>query len=136
MFGSERREKRIYFKAKLNQVKRFIWDLEFSRAKLRTLKEQMRQQYDRLKETSAMAETQLEAEKAKEKPDQAVMDNLKKVLEKYAPDIEYLTKQMEGVDNAIETQAVDEKGNPVGVNPRIEAARAMKQMLQDYMKTL
>ena len=132
MFGGKKR----HFKARLHNVQQAIWDLEFNRAKLKMLREQMRQQYDRVKETSLGAQAGLEAEKSKEAPDQSTIDNYTKLIERYTPDLEYLTKQMEGLDQAIDSEALDSKGNPMGMSQKIEAARAMKGMLKEYLSTL
>lgn len=132
MFSAKKR----HFKKRLANIQSAIYDLEFNRAKLKAIKEQMRLQYDRLQETTSSAQAGLESENSKEQPDKSVISNLERVIERYKPDIEYLSKQLEGMDNAIDCATLDDKGNPIGINQRIEAARTMKEMLVDYIKTL
>lgn len=132
----DRLRKKSYFKSRIEEVDRAIWNLEFSRAKLKMIREGVRQQYDRLNEMRVGAEQALEAEKKSEAPDSKKVEHFTKLVEKYSPDVEYMKKQMEGLENAISTEATDEKGNPVGLNKRIEAARTMKEMLSEYRKEL
>ncbi len=133
MFGNK---KKSHFKKRIQNIEEAIYDLEFNRAKLKMIREQMRQQYDRVQESSLSAKAGLDAEKAKETPDENVLKNFAALVERYAPDLEYLTKQMEGIDQAIDSEAVDQKGNPLGATQKIEAARAMKDMLKEHLKTL
>ncbi len=134
MFGLDRKTR--HFKARLRGVENAIFDLSFNRAKLKMIREQMRQQYDRIKETVSSATAALELEKAKETKDQTSIDNLEKVIDRYSPDLQYLEAQLTGMDNAIDCEQLDKNGNPIGINQRIEAARVMKDMLSEYIKTL
>lgn len=134
MFGLDRKTR--HFKARLKNVQSAIYDLEFNRAKLKMIREQMRQQYDRIKETVSSATASLELEKTKETKDETSLANLQKVIDRYTPDLQYLEAQLTGMDNAIDCEQLDKNGNPIGINQRIEAARVMKDMLAEYIKTL
>lgn len=123
--------KKRHFKARIEQTDRSIYDLEFSREKFKSLREEVRQQYDRVNESVVSAKAKLEEEKSKKEPEAKVLENLQNLIARYEPDIEYLKKQMEGLDNQIDCEE-----NPEACAQKIAATRALKEMLKTYLKKL
>lgn len=123
--------KKRHFKARVEQTDRSIWDLEFSREKYKMLREDIRQQYDRVNENVLQAKTSLSVEQAKSAPDAKVVENLQNLVARYEPDIEYLKKQMEALDNQIDCES-----NPEACTQKLEATRALREMLRSYAKKL
>lgn len=122
--------KKRHFNNKLKTITGAIWDLEFQRAKLKMVREGVRQQYDRLSENVVAAETRINEENTKKEPDTKVIENLKALMEKYQPDLEYLKKQMEALDNEIDGE------HPKSSTQQIEGLRSLKEMLQQHIDSI
>lgn len=131
MFRFLKSEKRKYFEYRLKVIIRKRWDFEFQKEKMKLVREDMRQQYDRLNEQNQMAIRRLEEEKAKEagQSDEKVKENLTRLVEKYTPDLEYLKKQMDAIDNE-----VDGENNAQSITQQIEGLRTVEGMLKSYYR--
>lgn len=123
--------KREHFKARLEQIERSIWDLEFSREKYKGIREGIRQQYDRVNEQLMNAKAALEREEAKEVRDASVTENLRNLIQKYEPDCEYMRKQISALD-----QQIDSDENPEACTQKIAASRELAEMLKIHIKKL
>lgn len=123
-----------HFKNRLNVLQAQQWDLEFQLAKMRKLREGMRQQYDRVNEQLQLAKNQLETERAKPDANADVMKSFEDIVNRHAPDCEYLKQQLAGMDAEIEGE-----NNPPdrpSIVSRIEAAKMLRDMMNEYVKTL
>lgn len=128
-------EKKDHFKGKMKLTKMKIWDLEFMIGQLRTLREGWRQEYDRLQEQVDAATARLADEKAKADGDKTIIDNLTKLLERYAPDIEQLKKNMEGIDRQIDGYE-DTEGHHEGMRDTVEAHRSNLGLIREFVRSL
>ncbi len=55
-------KKKKYFKHKLDGVQKMVWDLEFKREKSLMIREEVRQEYDKLRSKFYIIETQIKAQ--------------------------------------------------------------------------
>ncbi len=99
MFNSHKKK---HFKNKIDVTLRKLYDVEFLVEQYKLTREGFRSEYDRLKELEDAANVRIAQEKEKEDPDKTLLDNLKKLKERYAPDMAALKKQMETIDLQIE----------------------------------
>lgn len=121
--------KKRHFKSRMEQTTRSVWDMEFRRAQLKEMREDIRHQYDRTNENVQGAQARLETEKSKPKDqrDVKLMEQLENTVEKYGPDLEHLKTQLEGLSNEIENQ-----DNPESLTQKIEALRTVNEMMERY----
>lgn len=119
-------DKRNHFKMRLEQVQAQIWDLEFLREKLRKLREGIRKEYDRLKEKTEIMKNQLAGTS-----DENVKKQIQAEIDRFAPDLEQLLKQIGGLDAQIE-----QENNPQSVVSKIAALNTTRAMLKAYMNSL
>jgi len=128
-------KKRKFFKSKIKQVERSIWDLEFKLYKIREMREERRKQRDRAMETIDAYEVQLK------KPDHKE-ETIKELTGKKDEQIKYkehLEQQIQFLDWEINggapEGAVDGNGSPIiGTIPQIEGMRELLKMYRDYLK--
>lgn len=123
--------KKRHFNSRIEQTDRGLWDLEFSKEKFKALREDVRQQYDRVNENLVQTRARLDEEQKKETPDGKTIEHLQNLIARYEPDISYLKKQMEGLDAQI-----DSEENPESCSQKIEATRALLEMLKGYLRKL
>lgn len=134
----ERRMKKRYFKIKVQKTLMQIWDLEFRRDHLRGIREAVRQQRDRVKETSEVAKRRQEEEAAKgEASDKKVIESLENLIKKCEPDLEQMAKQLSDLENETEGTNVDgEVVNAQAVTQLINGNRQLLEMLSGYRRKL
>ena len=123
--------KKRHFQARIEQTERSIWDTEFAKEKYKAIREDVRQQYDRVNENLMVAKQRLEVEEAKSPADAKNIENLKALVEKYSPDIDQLKKQMTALD-----EQIDNEYNPEACTQKIEASRALCSMLKSHASNL
>ncbi len=128
-------EKKKHFKKARTASYRKIWDLEFVKTQLKVMREEWRNQYDRLQEQIDAATLRLADEKKKVDPDKTICDNLRNLLDKYAPDIKELKSRMEGCDRQI-VGYDDAEGHHEGINDTIDGHRANIKLIEEHLKNL
>lgn len=132
MFTKSQEKK--HFIARLEGVQKAIWDGEFHKVKLGHILEGVRIQYDRMKEDKGQAEARLSLVNAELEKDsnneqnKGVKESLEAALTQRATDIEYLEKQMSGLQSEM-----DDEANPKSVQATLTSLRSMKEMLEDYI---
>lgn len=120
--------KKKYLKLKVDQIDRMIWDFEFARFQRQALREEIRQERERLVEIVAHNKKQVENEKDKD---------LKKKAE---TELENNSKKLEGLEQQI--QLLDAEIS--GTNPQMEAsydakikeAHVLKETLKVYLDNI
>lgn len=122
MFFKSAHKQHIDEKILVTQKK--IWDLEFLREKMSAMREGFRIEYDRLSEQVDAATRRLAEENGKEDPDATIRANLTNLVDRYAPDIEQLKKQMEGIDNQVRGQE--------GIEENIDGLHTVIGMLKEH----
>lgn len=122
-------KKKRHFKMRLAKVETDLIDLEFQREKLKMIREDMRGQYDQINEKSVLAGQKLDEEKKKTPSDETVVTNLTNLIERFKPDLEYLKKQMDGMDNELNGE-----GNPDSLENKLQGYRTLKLMIKEHMK--
>lgn len=128
-------EKKNHFLGKVKLTKMKIWDLEFMVGQLKQLRDGWRQEYDRLQEQVDAATVRLADENKKEDPDKTIVGNLENLLTRYAPDIEQLKKNMDGIDRQIDGYD-DTEGHHEGMRDTIEAHRSNLLLISQFVKSL
>lgn len=119
--------KKEYFRVKILNGTYKIWDLEFRRIQLREMREDMRLEYDKLKEQHDGF--QVRKEKLAELPDRKEeLDAVTARLEGMEKDLTQLKTQMDALDAEVE--------GPNGINNLIEANRQLVETIKTYRKTL
>src|SRR3990167_10216726 len=91
-----------HYSNKIQIIKKKILDVEFLVEEYKMTREGFRTEYDRMKEMQDACVVRTEEENKKEDKDKDVIAQLKKLKEKYDPDILKLQKQMETIDLQID----------------------------------
>ena len=131
-------KKKKYFKNKLSGVQKMIWDLEFKRAKMQAIREDIRQEYDNLKSKLYVLEVQIKSQAEKptiENEEIVKLGDNKIILDR---DIERLQNQMKMLDIEV-AGAKSTNENPEGingVNQQLDSLQELKVILKDYIKSL
>lgn len=126
LFASPRRQ---HFMRRLKQAQMAVWDLEFQKDRMEQLREEMRQQYDKVKERHAVNVAQLEAEKEKGKAgDQKLIEHLQNMTAKTEPDLKAMENQLGGLDEQIHGDGGQ------SLTDQLEALNAARDMLRWYLK--
>jgi len=102
MFNSDKRFAKRHYSNKIQIIKKKILDVEFLVDEYKMTREGFRTEYDRMKEMQDACVVRTEEENKKEDKDKDVIAQLKKLKEKYDPDILKLQKQMETIDLQID----------------------------------
>jgi chromosome segregation ATPase len=131
-------EKKKYFRKKLDGVKKMVWDLEFKREKTRTIREEIRQEYDKGRAQLTILEAQIKSQKEKptmEKGEIARLDDRETLLKR---DVERFKMQIDGLDAEVNGAAPTEqvREGVQGINQQIDALRELDEMLKDYVRKL
>jgi hypothetical protein len=121
-----------YMKAMLLKYTREIWEFYFKRDQLRALREDTRNQYDRVHEAHQQNQERLNAESAKpaKEQDAKLIEGLQASLQKSQPDIDGLKQQLADYDRTIDSD------DPNSIAQQIEARRALIVMLKAHIKHL
>lgn len=122
-----------HYKDKRDIVYKKILDIEFLVDEYKQTREGFRNEYDRIKEMQDACEVRIAAEKAKEDSDKTILQQMKKLHDKYDPDIKKLEAQMEAIDKQIEGPL------PQGQQTLVETMdglRAVSQLLISKIKRL
>lgn len=94
--------KKRYHMVALREIERKLWETEFMKDRAEQLREDIRQNFDRLKERDMMNRRQLEAEEAKKNnADKKVCDHLRNLLAKAEPDMKAMQDQLANLDAQI-----------------------------------
>ena len=115
-----------------------IWDLEFKRAKMQAIREDIRQEYDNLKSKLYVLEVQIKSQAEKptiENEEIVKLGDNKIILDR---DIERLQNQMKMLDIEV-AGAKSTNENPEGmngVNQQLDSLQELKVILKDYIKSL
>lgn len=125
-----------YFKEKLRGVEKLILDLEFKRFKTREIREELRVEYDNLKNRLSVLLAQIENEKTKPtmpKEEAARLDDQKVLMER---DLERYLNQMKGLDLEVEGSkpTSDYPEGVQGITQQIESFRELKDMVQESLR--
>lgn len=127
VFYSRKVVKSIYFYEQKLIAQQKVWDLEFRRSQLKKMREDMRLEYDRLREYGTGLEVRLEKlEKMEGTSDEVAQ--IKTRLEGVTKDTNQLAEQMKALDSQVDGEG--------GVNSLIDSHRSVVEMLTEHSKTL
>lgn len=131
-------QKKKYFKKKLEGVVKMIWDLEFKKFKTLEIREDVRMEYDQIKNKLVMLEEQIAAQKANptlSKDEIARLDDNKVLLER---DLERYLNQIKGMDLDVAGSAATAEmpEGHQGINQQLDSLYELKGMVKEYIKTL
>lgn len=116
-----------YFKQKLANVDKALWDLEFKREKSAQVREEIRLKRDRLVETQNHLAQQVKKEG----------DDASKELSKVTDDIKRFEAQINMIDVEIYgKEPTAEDVGQQGINDQIDSLNELKQMVKEYIKTI
>lgn len=126
--------RRSYFKQKLDQVTKMIWDLEFKTYKTQEIREQVREEYDRMKSRIATLTEQIGAwPKGKEEGEKKRLEDQKVLAERDAGRFEAQMKQLDlEVHGSKRTQEYPD--GVTGIKDSIDSLLELKAMLRDWIK--
>ena len=131
-FGSrkflKRAKKYSFFIRKMEHAQKKIWEIEFLRENLKSMREGIRIQYDRVQENLDAAKIRQEMELKKEDPDKTIKESLQKSIDKFTLDSNQFLNQMQGLDAQIEGEE--------GTNKGIESYHSVLQLLKDHIKKI
>ena len=118
-----------HFEKKLRGVECMIEDLCFKRAKTLMIREDIRREYDNLKQKVDVIDTQLKQNKNPTLEDQKVL---------ITRDTERLEAQMKGLDLEVNgSKQTNEYPDGVqGISQQLDALRELSQMVKEYIKQL
>ena len=125
-----------YFKEKLRGVEKLILDLEFKRFKTREIREEMRVEYDNLKNKLSILMAQIENEKGKPTmpvDDAKKMDDQRVLIER---DIDRYLNQIKGLDLEVEGSkpTQDYPEGVQGISGQIDSFRELKDMVKEALR--
>ena len=124
--------KKRFFKDKIDQVTKTIWEMEFKVEKSRQVREGVRQDRDRSIEAVGHVKARIEASQ-----DEAEKDNLKKELEGLEDSVSRYEKQMKMIDDQIVGSNGDKDNEPViGILEQIKSLTELRNMYKDYIKKI
>lgn len=127
--------KKQHFKNKLQEVSRMLYDAEYLKDEYKHIREGARAEYDRLRELQDAANVRISSEKQKEDPDKTIIEQMERLKERYAPDMEQFKQQMTQMDLLIEGPApVEQKNKPI--NETLDNLRAVIANLKKIIKKL
>jgi hypothetical protein len=132
-------KKQRFFKAKIEEVTKTIWELEFKIAKSRQIREGIRQDRDRAVENKGHVAERLKNEKDKDK-----IKELEEEVVKNEENVKRYEAQMKMIDDQI--QGSDQK-NPsdeypdgvpavVGILEKIKSFTELRTMYKEYLKQI
>ena len=123
--------KKQYFQSEIRKIEGVIeqlpWRLDIVRAGKKDVREGIRQEYDRLKESVDAAESRLATEAQKEKKEEEVVKQLESMRDKLIPDMRNMEEQMKELDKEI--AEVDET-----LKVKVEAGRSYIQLVKKLLK--
>ena len=128
--------KKKYFGNKVRGVESMILDLEFKRFKTQEIREEVRVEYDNLKNKLALLETQIKQQKENptmEKGDIARLDDQKVLIER---DMERFLNQIKSLDLEVNGSKPtnDYPDGVSGITQQLESLRELKDMLKECIK--
>lgn len=113
--------------------KSYPYKAELKREGLRSIKEGIRQQYDRYMEEIDAARTRLNLEyEKKEDKDQKVIEVLVKLRNRREEETKQMLEQLKGLEGQIED--MNEEWIMKAMNNQLESARAYLQLIRNYLK--
>lgn len=127
-----RNEKLQYFKDKLKSVQKMTWDLEFKLFKTKELREEVRKQYDRVKETVDALNIEIQ-KRVDQKDKQETLLALEEKKKPAVNDLKNLTEQLGAFDQEIEGTQLNPDGTP-SIQSQLDGLYELKLMLNDYIK--
>lgn len=119
-------KKKKHFIKRLAQNQERIWDAEFERDKYRRIREELRRNYDKLKERVAVMESQKEA--TKDKKAKAALDTQ---IKNYNDDLTQMEKQLAGLQDRVENEQ-----NPESLVNKIAAHVTLGALIKEYLNKL
>lgn len=128
MFNTKKR----FFKNKVKEVNKYIWDLEFKIEKSRQVREGIRLDRDKAVETVIQLETQL-----KNTTDSKLKESLEAQKKHNEENIPRYEAQMKMIDAEINGgQPTEENPAGIGIIERIKSFIELREMYKDYAKKL
>lgn len=125
-------QKYRFFKRKVEATQKAIWDLEFTIAKSRQVREGVRQDRDRTIEAISQIETTIKGTEKKE--DKEKLEVELKTLQENATRYE---AQMKMIDEQIEGGWVtDENPAGIGIKERMASLASLREMYKDYLSKI
>ena len=113
--------------------KSYPYKAELKREGLRSIKEGIRQQYDRFMEEIDAAKTRLDVEYKKTKDkDQKVIEMLVKLRTRREEETKQMLEQLKGLEGQIDD--MKEEWIMKAMNNQLESARAYLQLIKNYLK--
>lgn len=132
-------KKKKFFKAKIEEVTKTIWELEFKIAKSRQIREGVRQDRDRAVENKGHVVERLKNEKDKEKikelEEQVKLNE--ENIKRYEAQMKMIDDQIQGSDQQNPSDEYPD-GVPavVGILEKIKSFTELRIMYQEYLKQL
>lgn len=140
MFNSKKR----FFRKKIDQVEKMVWDLEFKLFKLREMREERRMARDRAVETVQALDNELPKDLKQETKDALLKERAEhqKHKDKIEKDLVVLDVRINGIgllegkpdDYVNEIAAKLEPGEYNGVLNQIEAGKELVKMYREYIR--
>ena len=128
-----------FFKAKIGEVNKTIWELDFKIAKSRQIREGVRQDRDRAVENKLHIVERLKNEKDKEKIKELEVEVAKNEenVKRYEAQMKMIDDQIQGADQQSPSDEYPD-GIPavVGILEKIKSFTELKLMYQEYLKQI
>lgn len=130
------RSKKSVFKAKLQQTRQMIWDLEFKIFKTREIREDIRQNYDQMLSRIAAYDEQIANWPADADPAERARIEDQKTLAQ--SDADRFIRQMQMLDAEVDglKPTADNPNGQVGISEQVDSLREVESMVKDYITTL
>lgn len=128
------KNKRGYFKSKIEGVEKMIYDLEFKRFKTKEIREEIRVEYDNMKSRLHTLDEQIKSWPAdKEEGDRKKLEDNRIIVER---DIDRFEKQIKGLDLEVEGSRPtnDYPDGVEGINDQIDSLQELIGMLKDWIR--
>lgn len=128
-------KKKRFFKEKLLQIERSIWNMEFKISESRKVREGIRLDRDRAVETQGILKGKLETKEANITPE--LKEKYEKELEKVKDNQTRFEKQMQMLDDELNGRAGTETTDGIeGVTNQIASLVSLRDMTKQYIKKL
>lgn len=124
--------KKKFFKSKITDVDRYIWDLEFKIEKSRQIREGIRLDRNRALESVVQLDTQL-----KNTTDEKEKEGLEKQKQELVDKANRYESQMKMIDNEINGgQPTEDNPAGIGIMEKIKSFIELREMYKDYIKKI
>lgn len=131
-------KKKKYFKEKLDAVEKTIWDLEFKREKTRSIREEVRVEYDTTKARLELINNQIKDQKEKPTMSEGDIKRLDDDKVRIERDLTRYESQMKSMDLEVTgSQPTSElPDGHIGIDHQLESLRELKGMIKEYITKL